>query len=109
MGVVVKTSAHSGWLATGFNHCKAPLSAGEKPKPAGVVNERLREAEPDGGPDPNKLVYRAELLKRSPIDWFWLATALAIGRYVKQHAWSETILATGICISAINTRRIAKA
>jgi hypothetical protein len=83
------------------------LSAGEKPKPTGVVKARVREGEPDVG-EP-RLAYKAELLKRSPIDWFWLATALAIGRYVKQHAWSETILATGICISAINTRRIAKA
>jgi hypothetical protein len=38
-----------------------------------------------------------------------MATALAIGSYVKQHAWSETVLATGICIGAINTRRIANA
>jgi hypothetical protein len=73
------------------------------------VNERLREGESDGGDDPNKLEYKAELLKRAPIDWFWLATALAIGSYVKQHAWGETILATAICIGAINTRRIANA
>ena len=101
------TSAHSGWLAAGFNHCRAPLSAGEKPNPPGVVNARVREVEPDGG-DPRRL-YQAELLKRSPIDWFWVVTALAVGRYAMQHDWGISVLATSICIGAINTRRIAKA
>ena len=46
--VVAKTSAHSGWLAAGFNHCSEPLSAGLKPKPAGVASERVREEVPVG-------------------------------------------------------------
>ena len=69
----------------------------------------MGEDEPVGAA-PNKSSYSCLLLSRLPIDSLRLTvTALAVGRYAMQHDLGKTLLATGFCLGAINTSRIAHA